>query len=36
LVGRLGAVMMPRDRSQDIDDSIDFMIVEALLGKSKS
>jgi N-acylneuraminate cytidylyltransferase len=36
LVGRLGAVMMPRDRSQDIDDSVDFMIVEALLGKSNS
>ena len=33
LVGRLGAVLMPRDRSQDIDDSVDFMIVEALLGK---
>ena len=36
LVGRLGAVLMPRDRSQDIDDSLDFMIVEALLGKSNS
>jgi CMP-N-acetylneuraminic acid synthetase len=36
LVGRLGAVMMPRDRSQDIDDGVDFMIVEALLGKSNS
>jgi N-acylneuraminate cytidylyltransferase len=36
LVGRLGAVLMPRDRSQDIDDSVDFMIVEALLGKSNS
>ncbi len=33
LVGRLGAVLMPRDRSQDIDDSVDFMIAEALLGK---
>lgn len=31
LVGRLGAVTMPRERSQDIDDSVDFMIVEALL-----
>jgi N-acylneuraminate cytidylyltransferase len=30
LVGRLGAVMMPRERSQDIDDHLDFMIVEAL------
>lgn len=34
LVGRLGAVMMPRERSQDIDDSVDFMIAEALLRKS--
>ncbi|MGA9471778.1 MAG: acylneuraminate cytidylyltransferase family protein [Terriglobales bacterium] len=34
LVGKLGAVLMPRERSQDIDDSIDFMIVEALLKKS--
>lgn len=36
LVGRLGAVLMPRDRSQDIDDSLDFMIVESLLGKTNS
>ena len=35
LVGKLGAVLMPRDRSQDIDDSIDFTIVEALLKKSR-
>jgi CMP-N-acetylneuraminic acid synthetase len=34
LVGRLGAVMMPRERSQDIDDHLDFMIVEALLRES--
>jgi CMP-N,N'-diacetyllegionaminic acid synthase len=34
LVGKLGAVLMPRDRSQDIDDSVDFTIVEALLKKS--
>jgi len=33
LVGKLGAVLMPRDRSQDIDDSVDFTIVEALLNK---
>jgi CMP-N,N'-diacetyllegionaminic acid synthase len=33
-VGRLGAVLMPRDRSQDIDDSVDFAIVKALLEKS--
>lgn len=35
LVGKLGAVLMPRERSQDIDDSVDFIIVEALLKKSK-
>ncbi len=35
LVGKLGAVLMPRRRSQDIDDSLDFTIVEALLKKSK-
>jgi CMP-N,N'-diacetyllegionaminic acid synthase len=31
LVGRLGAVLMPRERSQDVDDHLDFMIVEALM-----
>lgn len=31
LVGKLGAVLMPRERSLDIDESIDFTIVEALL-----
>ncbi len=31
LLGKLGAVLMPRERSQDIDDSLDFTIVEALL-----
>jgi N-acylneuraminate cytidylyltransferase len=31
LLGKLGAVLMPRNRSQDIDDSVDFTIVEALL-----
>jgi N-acylneuraminate cytidylyltransferase len=36
LVGKLGAVLMPRERSQDIDDSVDFTIVEALLTKSNS
>ncbi|MGA3090316.1 MAG: acylneuraminate cytidylyltransferase family protein [Terriglobales bacterium] len=36
LVGKLGAVLMPRDRSQDIDDSVDFDIVEALLKQSNS
>jgi len=34
LVGKLGAVLMPRERSQDIDDSLDFAIVEALMLKS--
>ncbi len=34
LVGKLGAVLMPRERSVDIDDSIDFTIVEALLKES--
>ena len=34
LVGRLGAVLMPRERSQDIDDRLDFMIVEAILKES--
>jgi N-acylneuraminate cytidylyltransferase len=36
LVGKLGAVLMPRDRSQDIDDIVDFTIVEALLAKSNA
>jgi CMP-N,N'-diacetyllegionaminic acid synthase len=34
LVGRLGAVLMPRDRSQDIDDAVDFTIAEAFLNQS--
>jgi N-acylneuraminate cytidylyltransferase len=33
LVGKLGAVLMPRERSHDIDDSVDFTIVEALIKK---
>ncbi len=36
LVGKLGAVLMPRERSQDIDDDIDFKIVELLMEKSNS
>ena len=36
LVGKLGAVLMPRERSQDIDDSVDFIVVETLLNKSNS
>jgi N-acylneuraminate cytidylyltransferase len=35
LPGKLGAVLMPRDRSQDIDDAVDFLIAEALLKKAK-
>jgi len=34
LVGKLGAVLMPRERSQDIDDKVDFTIVEAFLKDS--
>ena len=36
LVGKVGAVVMPRERSQDIDDSIDFTIVESLLEKAET
>ncbi len=36
LLGKLGAVIMPRERSQDIDDRVDFTIVEALLKDSNS
>lgn len=35
LVGKPGAVIMPRERSQDIDDSIDFVVAEALLHNSR-
>jgi N-acylneuraminate cytidylyltransferase len=34
LVGKLGAVLMPRDRSQDIDDQVDFTIVESFIKDS--
>jgi CMP-N,N'-diacetyllegionaminic acid synthase len=34
LVGECGAVVMPRDRSQDIDDAVDFMIAETFLKKA--
>jgi CMP-N,N'-diacetyllegionaminic acid synthase len=34
LVGKLGAVLMPRERSQDIDDSFDFAVVEVFLKQS--
>jgi CMP-N,N'-diacetyllegionaminic acid synthase len=33
LVGRAAAVLMPRERSHDIDDSVDFAVVEASLKK---
>jgi N-acylneuraminate cytidylyltransferase len=36
LLGKSAAVVMPRDRSHDIDDSIDFAIVEASLHKPNS
>lgn len=35
LLGKLGAVLMPRERSQDIDDNLDFTIVEAILRDAK-
>jgi len=35
LLGKLGAVLMPRDRSQDIDDAVDFLVAEALLNRTK-
>ena len=35
-VGKLGAVLMPRERSHDIDDSVDFIVVETLLNKLNS
>ena len=34
LLGKSAAVVMPRERSYDIDDSIDFTVVEALLKSS--
>lgn len=36
LLGNRGAVLMPRERSHDIDDLVDFTVVEALLDKAKS
>lgn len=35
LLGKRGGVIMPRNRSQDIDDAIDFLIADALLSESK-
>jgi CMP-N,N'-diacetyllegionaminic acid synthase len=35
LFGRMGAVEMPRERSIDIDDALDFAYAEALLKQSK-
>lgn len=34
LVGKAGAVLMPRERSQDIDHVVDFMVAEALFQSS--
>ena len=33
LLGKSAAVLMPRERSHDIDDSVDFAVVEATLKK---
>jgi CMP-N-acetylneuraminic acid synthetase len=33
LTGALGAVVMPRERSVDIDNAIDFDIVESIMEK---
>jgi N-acylneuraminate cytidylyltransferase len=35
LGGKVGAVLMPRERSQDIDDLLDFAIVDALLDMKR-
>jgi len=35
LSGRMGAVMMPKNRSIDIDDEIDFDIVETIIRRNK-
>ena len=35
LVGRMGAVLMPAERSHDIDNYLDFQIVETLLENAK-
>lgn len=35
LGGKMGAVLMPRERSQDIDDMLDFIIVDAMLDMKK-
>jgi N-acylneuraminate cytidylyltransferase len=34
LVGEIGAVLMPAERSVDIDDELDFEIVEAIIRKN--
>jgi CMP-N,N'-diacetyllegionaminic acid synthase len=35
LSGKTGAVVMPRERSQDIDEPVDFAIVETLLRRAQ-
>ncbi len=36
LVGKLGAVIMPSERSVDIDDELDFEIVETIIRRNKN
>jgi CMP-N,N'-diacetyllegionaminic acid synthase len=36
LVGKLGAVIMPAERSVDIDDELDFEIVETIIKRNKN
>lgn len=35
LVGKIGAVVTPRERAIDVDDEVDFLLVEAILAKGK-
>jgi len=36
LVGNSAAVVMPRERSYDIDDSLDFLVVESIVKKTNT
>jgi len=36
LYGRTGAVIMPSERSVDIDNELDFVVAEALLKRGVS